>query len=64
MSEPNLDAEPMQNYLAECREHLASIETDLLPSSRAAPTHSSKGGAGFSMFPRSGRQTWLGLPSR
>jgi two-component system chemotaxis sensor kinase CheA len=60
MSEPNLDDELIQDYLAECREHLATIETDLLAIEgggaaideqlvnrvfRAA--HSIKGGAGF-----------------
>jgi two-component system chemotaxis sensor kinase CheA len=60
MSEPNLDDELVQDYLAECREHLATIETDLLAIEqngaeidehlvnrvfRAA--HSIKGGAGF-----------------
>jgi two-component system chemotaxis sensor kinase CheA len=60
MSELNLDDELVQDYLAECREHLATIETDLLAIEqngaeideqlvnrvfRAA--HSIKGGAGF-----------------
>src|SRR5579863_505527 len=60
MSEPNLDDELIQDYLAECREHLATIETELLAIEtggaeideqlvnrvfRAA--HSIKGGAGF-----------------
>ncbi len=60
MNEPNLDDELVQDYLAECREHLATIETDLLAIEtcgaeideqlvnrvfRAA--HSIKGGAGF-----------------
>jgi two-component system chemotaxis sensor kinase CheA len=60
MSEPNLDDELIQDYLAECREHLATIEIDLLAMEtggaeineqlvnrvfRAA--HSIKGGAGF-----------------
>ena len=60
MSKPSLDDELVQDYLAECREHLATIETDLLAIEadgaeideqlvnrvfRAA--HSIKGGAGF-----------------
>ncbi len=60
MNEPNLDDELVQDYLAECREHLATIETDMLAIEtcgaqideqlvnrvfRAA--HSIKGGAGF-----------------
>ena len=60
MSDLNLDADLIQDYLAECREHLATIETDLLSMEqdgaeideqlvnrvfRAA--HSIKGGAGF-----------------
>jgi two-component system chemotaxis sensor kinase CheA len=60
MNEPNPDDELVQDYLAECREHLATIETDLLAMElggaqideqlvnrvfRAA--HSIKGGAGF-----------------
>jgi hypothetical protein len=30
MSNPTLDDDLVQDYLAECREHLATIETDLL----------------------------------
>ena len=30
MSEPNLDDEIILEYLAECREHLTTIEADLL----------------------------------
>jgi two-component system, chemotaxis family, sensor kinase CheA len=60
MSEPNLDDELMQDYLAECREHLATIETDLLAIEQGGAeideelvnrvfraAHSIKGGAGF-----------------
>jgi two-component system, chemotaxis family, sensor kinase CheA len=60
MSEANLDDELLQEYLAECREHLATIETDLLAIERGAAdideqlvnrvfraAHSIKGGAGF-----------------
>ena len=60
MSEPNLDDELIQDYLAECREHLGTIETDLLAiEQRGAEideqrvnrvfraAHSIKGGAGF-----------------
>jgi two-component system chemotaxis sensor kinase CheA len=60
MNMPQVDDELVQDYLAECREHLATIETDLLAIEqngaeideqlvnrvfRAA--HSIKGGAGF-----------------
>jgi two-component system chemotaxis sensor kinase CheA len=60
MSEPSLDAELVQDYLAECREHLATIETDLLTIEQGGAeideelvnqvfraAHSIKGGAGF-----------------
>jgi two-component system chemotaxis sensor kinase CheA len=60
MSEPNLDDELIQDYLAECREHLATIETDLLTIEQGGAqidenlvnrvfraAHSIKGGAGF-----------------
>jgi two-component system chemotaxis sensor kinase CheA len=60
MSEPNLDDELIQDYLAECREHLATIETDLLAIEQGGANidenlvnqafraaHSIKGGAGF-----------------
>src|SRR5271169_247564 len=60
MSDLNLDDELVQVYLAECREHLATIETDLLAiEQRGAEideqsvnrvfraAHSIKGGAGF-----------------
>jgi len=60
MSEPNLDDELVQDYLAECREHLATIETDLLAMEQGGAeideqlvnrvfraAHSIKGGAGF-----------------
>ena len=60
MSKPNLDDELVQDYLAECREHLATIETDLLAIEQAGAqideqlvnrvfraAHSIKGGAGF-----------------
>ncbi len=60
MSESNLDDELLQDYLAECREHLATIETDLLAIERGGAdideqlvnrvfraAHSIKGGAGF-----------------
>jgi two-component system chemotaxis sensor kinase CheA len=60
MSEPNLDDELIQDYLAECREHLATIETDLLAIEQGGAeideqlvnrvfraAHSIKGGAGF-----------------
>src|SRR6266700_966526 len=56
----NLDDELIQDYLAECREHLAKIENDLLAVEQAAAdideqivnrvfraAHSIKGGAGF-----------------
>jgi two-component system chemotaxis sensor kinase CheA len=60
MSEPNLDDELIQDYLAECREHLATIETDMLAIEQGGANidenlvnrvfraaHSIKGGAGF-----------------
>jgi two-component system chemotaxis sensor kinase CheA len=60
MSELNLDDELIQDYLAECREHLATIETDMLAIEQNAAeideqlvnrvfraAHSIKGGAGF-----------------
>jgi two-component system chemotaxis sensor kinase CheA len=60
MSEPNLDDEIILEYLAECREHLVTIETDLLAMEQAGAAideqlvnrvfraaHSIKGGAGF-----------------
>ena len=60
MSEPILDDELVQDYLAECREHLATIETDLLAIEQGGAeideqlvnrvfraAHSIKGGAGF-----------------
>ena len=60
MSELNLDDELVQDYLAECREHLATIEADLLAIEQAGEAideqlvnrvfraaHSIKGGAGF-----------------
>ena len=60
MSEANLDDELVQDYLAECREHLATIETDLLAIEQSGAeideqlvnrvfraAHSIKGGAGF-----------------
>src|SRR5271165_3304399 len=63
MNEPaemNLDDELVQDYLAECREHLATIETDLLAIEQGGAAideqlvnrvfraaHSIKGGAGF-----------------
>ncbi len=61
MSELNLDDELVQDYLAECCEHLATIETDLLKIEQGgaeideqlvncvfrAAWHSIKGGAGF-----------------
>src|SRR5580700_10406045 len=60
MSEPNLDDELVQDYLAECREHLATIESDLLAIEQCGAeideqlvnrvfraAHSIKGGAGF-----------------
>ena len=60
MSELNLDDELIQDYLAECREHLATIETDLLAIEQGGAAideqlvnrvfraaHSIKGGAGF-----------------
>jgi two-component system chemotaxis sensor kinase CheA len=60
MSEPNLDDDLVQEYLAESREHLATIETDLLAIEQGGAdideqlvnrvfraAHSIKGGAGF-----------------
>ena len=60
MSKPILDDDLVQDYLAECREHLATIETDLLAMEQAGAqideqlvncvfraAHSIKGGAGF-----------------
>jgi two-component system chemotaxis sensor kinase CheA len=60
MNELNLDDELIQDYLAECREHLATIETDLLSFEQSGAeideqlvnrvfraAHSIKGGAGF-----------------
>jgi two-component system chemotaxis sensor kinase CheA len=60
MSELSLDDELVQDYLAECREHLATIETDLLAIEHGGAeideqlvnrvfraAHSIKGGAGF-----------------
>ena len=60
MIEANLDDELVQDYLAECREHLATIETDLLTIEQSGAqideqlvnrvfraAHSIKGGAGF-----------------
>src|SRR5579864_5147475 len=60
MIEANLDDELVQDYLAECREHLATIETDLLAIEQSGAAideqlvnrvfraaHSIKGGAGF-----------------
>ena len=63
MNEPQeatLDDELVEDYLAECREHLATIETDLLSIERSGAeideqlvnrvfraAHSIKGGAGF-----------------
>jgi len=60
MSDLNLDDELVQEYLAECREHLATIENDLLTIEQAGAeideqlvnrvfraAHSIKGGAGF-----------------
>jgi len=60
MSEPNLDDDLIQDYLAECREHLATIENDMLVIERCGAdideqlvnrvfraAHSVKGGAGF-----------------
>jgi two-component system chemotaxis sensor kinase CheA len=57
---PELDDEVLSEYLAECREHLAGIEHDLLAIERSGPdidedlvnkvfraAHSIKGGAGF-----------------
>src|ERR1039458_7471811 len=63
MSELSLDDELVQDYLAECREHLATIETDLLAIEQGGAkideqlvnrvfraAHSIKGGAGFFGF--------------
>jgi two-component system chemotaxis sensor kinase CheA len=60
MSEFNPDDELVEDYLAECREHLGTIETDLLAIERSGArideqlinrvfraAHSIKGGAGF-----------------
>jgi two-component system chemotaxis sensor kinase CheA len=60
MIEPNLDDDLVRDYLAECREHLATIETDLLAIEQGGANideqlvnrvfraaHSIKGGAGF-----------------
>ena len=60
MSDPCIDDELVQDYLAECREHLATIESDLLKIEEGGPdideelvnrvfraAHSIKGGAGF-----------------
>jgi two-component system chemotaxis sensor kinase CheA len=60
MREPNLDDELVHDYLAECQEHLATIETDLLAIEKSGEkideqlvnrvfraAHSIKGGAGF-----------------
>ena len=60
MSEINIDDELIQDYLAECREHLATIENDLLTIEQGGAdideqlvnrvfraAHSIKGGAGF-----------------
>jgi two-component system chemotaxis sensor kinase CheA len=60
MSELSLDDELVQDYLAECRDHLATIETDLLTIEQSGAeideqlvnrvfraAHSIKGGAGF-----------------
>jgi two-component system chemotaxis sensor kinase CheA len=60
MSEPNLEDDIVLEYLAECREHLTTIETDLLAIEQAGAAideqlvnrvfraaHSIKGGAGF-----------------
>jgi two-component system chemotaxis sensor kinase CheA len=60
MSEPNLDDEIILEYLAECREHLTTIEADLLSMEQSGAAideqlvnrvfraaHSIKGGAGF-----------------
>ncbi len=60
MSDFNLDDDLILDYLAECREHLATIETDLLSMEQAGAAideqivnrvfraaHSIKGGAGF-----------------
>ena len=60
MSEPNLEDDIVLEYLAECREHLVTIETDLLSMEQSGAAideqlvnrvfraaHSIKGGAGF-----------------
>src|SRR6266496_2752290 len=60
MPQLNLDDELLRDYLAECREHLATIEADLLTIEQNGETideqlvnqvfraaHSIKGGAGF-----------------
>jgi len=59
MEEPSLDDELVQDYLAECREHLATIDIDVLALEEAGTefdertvnrifraAHSIKGGAG------------------
>ncbi len=60
MNEPNVDDEVILEYLAECREHLTTIEADLLSMEQSGAAideqpvnrvfraaHSIKGGAGF-----------------
>ncbi|HYW43351.1 MAG TPA: Hpt domain-containing protein [Bryobacteraceae bacterium] len=60
MSAPNLEDDLVQDYLAECREHVATIEADLLAIEQGGAeideqlvnrvfraAHSIKGGAGF-----------------
>src|ERR1700679_2355424 len=60
MSEPNLEDDIVLEYLAECREHLTTIEADLLAMEQSGAAideqlvnrvfraaHSIKGGAGF-----------------
>ena len=60
MSEPNIEDEIILEYLAECREHLTTIEADLLSMEQSGAAideqlvnrvfraaHSIKGGAGF-----------------
>ena len=60
MSEPNIEDEVILEYLAECREHLTTIEADLLSMEQSGAAideqlvnrvfraaHSIKGGAGF-----------------
>ncbi len=66
MSELNIDDELVHDYLAECREHLATIETDLLAIEQQGAAideqlvnrvfraaHSIKGAPVFSIWPRS-----------